>query len=135
MDDVAAGAAPVVLIADDDEVVRTLVSRSLTANGYRVLKTSDGLETLRVMTRWEPALLLLDIGMPGLDGKAVARIVRSMGPAAPIVVFLTADTSDDSRAEGLGLGAADYITKPFASDDLRARVAAALEGQSGTPAH
>jgi two-component system OmpR family response regulator len=115
-----------VLVADDDEVVRALAVRALEKAGYRVLKTGDGLETLRVMKRSEPALVVLDIGMPGLDGKAVMRIVRSMGDSAPAVVFFTAQDGEEARKEGLDLGAVDYITKPFQPADLVARVGAAL---------
>jgi DNA-binding response OmpR family regulator len=115
-----------VLVADDDEMVRALAVRALEKAGYRVLKTGDGLETLRVMQRSKPALVVLDIEMPALDGKAVMRIVRSMGDSAPTVVFFTAQDGADARREGLMLGAVDYITKPFEPDDLVARVGAAL---------
>ena len=116
----------VVLVADDDEVVKALAVRALEKAGYLVLKTSDGLETLKAMTHGKPALVLLDIGMPGLDGKAVMRIVSKMGAKAPTIVFFTALDGDEARAEGLALGAADYITKPFDPGDLVARVGAAL---------
>jgi DNA-binding response OmpR family regulator len=116
----------VVLVADDDEVVRALAVRALEKAGYRVLKTSDGLETLKAMTHGKPDLVLLDIGMPALDGKAVMRIVSKMGAKAPTIVFFTALDGEDERAEGLALGAADYITKPFDPTDLVARVGAAL---------
>jgi DNA-binding response OmpR family regulator len=124
--DEAIAAGALVLVADDDEVVRALVVRALEKAGYRVLKSGDGLETLRVMKRSEPDLIVLDIGMPGLDGKAVMRIVRSMGAAAPTVVFLTVQDGEEARDEGLALGAVDYITKPFEPADLVARVGAAL---------
>ena len=116
----------VVLVADDDEVVRALAVRALEDAGYRVLKTGDGLETLKAMTHGKPELVLLDIEMPGLDGKAVMRIVASMGDRAPTVVFFTAQDGEEARAEGLAMGAADYITKPFRTGDLVARVGAAL---------
>ena len=119
-------AGSVVLVADDDEVVRALAVRALEKAGYRVLKTSDGLETLKAMTHGKPELVLLDIGMPGLDGKAVMRIVSKMGDDAPTIVFFTAQDGEEARAEGLALGAADYITKPFHPGDLVARVGAAL---------
>jgi len=118
----------VVLVADDDEVVRTLAVRALEKAGYRVLKTSDGLETLRAMTHGQPDLVLLDIGMPALDGKAVMRIVSHMGDRAPTIVFFTALDGVEARAEGLAMGAADYITKPFSPGDLVARVGVALRG-------
>jgi DNA-binding response OmpR family regulator len=125
MDEPVADGA-VVLVADDDEVVRALAVRALEKAGYRVLKTGDGLETLKVMKRFAPALVVLDIEMPGLDGRAVMRIVNSMGESAPTVVFFTSQVSDDARDTGLALGAVDYITKPFQADDLVARVGAAL---------
>jgi DNA-binding response OmpR family regulator len=118
----------VVLVADDDEVVRALAVRALENAGYRVLKTGDGLETLKVMKRFSPALVLLDIAMPGLDGKAVMRIVNSMGDSKPTVVFFTSLDGDSAREEGLAMGAADYITKPFEPHDLVGRVRAALSG-------
>jgi DNA-binding response OmpR family regulator len=123
-----------VLVADDDEVVRSLAVRALKQAGYRVLKTSDGLETLKALRHGRPELVVLDIGMPGLDGKAVMRIVRTMGDQAPVVVFLTGQDSDEAREEGLSLGAADYITKPFRPVDLAARVGAALRARRDAPA-
>ena len=124
--DEAPSDGPLVLVADDDDVVRALAVRALEKAGFRVLKTSDGLETLRVLGRGSPDLVVLDIGMPGLDGKAVMRIVGHMGESAPAVVFLTAQDGEEARREGLELGAVDYITKPFRPADLVARVQAAL---------
>jgi DNA-binding response OmpR family regulator len=72
-----------------------------------------------------PDLLVLDIGMPGLDGTAVSRIVTRQGEAPP-VVFLTARTRERDRAEAFAAGAVDFVTKPFSGDDLAARVLAAL---------
>ena len=117
---------PLVLVAEDDELARSLAVRALEKAGYRVLKTSDGLETLKAMTHGKPDLVLLDIGMPALDGKAVMRIVSKMGDNAPTIVFFTSLDGDEARAEGLALGAADYITKPFDPGDLVSRVGAAL---------
>ena len=124
--DEAIADGPIVLVADDDELVRSLAVRALEKAGYRVLRTGDGLETLKVLNHGRPELVVLDIGMPGLDGKAVMRIVRSMGTEAPVVVFLTAQDSEEAREEGLALGAVDYITKPFDPADLVSRVGAAL---------
>jgi two-component system phosphate regulon response regulator OmpR len=122
--------SPVVLVADDDDIVRALAVRALEKAGCRVLRTGDGLETLRVIARTKPDLVVLDIGMPGIDGKAVMRIVGKMGADAPVVIFLTAETSDEGRTEGLALGAADYITKPFRPRDLAQRVGAALSARA-----
>ncbi len=124
---------PLVLVADDDEVVRSVAVRVLEKSGYRVLKSGDGLETLKVLNHGRPDLVVLDIGMPGLDGKAVMRIVRSMGAEAPVVVFLTSHVSDEAREEGLALGAVDYVTKPFQPADLAARVGAALRARPDAP--
>ena len=122
--------SPLVLVADDDDIAQQLAVRALDKAGCRVLRTGDGLETLRVITRAKPDLIVLDIGMPGLDGKSVMRIVRNMGAEAPTVIFLTAQTGEDAREEGLRLGAADYITKPFQPSDLVERTAAALSARA-----
>jgi DNA-binding response OmpR family regulator len=118
--------SPLVLVADDDDIAQHLAVRALDKAGCRVLRTGDGLETLRVIKRTEPALVLLDIGMPGLDGEAVCRILQSMGDAAPAVVFHTARTGDDAREHGLAMGAVDYITKPVPALELVERVRSAL---------
>jgi CheY-like chemotaxis protein len=118
--------SPLVLVADDDDVVQTLAARALDKAGCRVLRTSDGLETLRVITRALPDLVVLDIGMPGLDGEAVLRILRKMHPHAPLVIFHTARTGEAARKQGLALGAVDYLTKPVTSRELVAAVGAAL---------
>jgi CheY-like chemotaxis protein len=122
--------SPLVLVADDDDIVRALAVRALEKAGCRVLRTGDGLETLRVITRAKPELIVLDIGMPGLDGRSVMRIVSNMGAQAPTVIFLTGQTGEGAREEGLRLGAADYITKPFQPSDLVKRTAAALNARA-----
>src|SRR5207244_8324019 len=96
------------------------------AEGYDVVAAADGLDALRAITAERPELVLLDIGMPRLDGKAVCRILQSKGPEAPAVIFLTASAHPAQRVEGLDLGAVDYVTKPFDQAELLARVRAAL---------
>jgi DNA-binding response OmpR family regulator len=113
-------------VADDDDIAQQLAARALGGAGCRVLRTSDGLETLRVIKRAAPVLVLLDIGMPGLDGEAVCRILQNMGETAPVVVFHTARTGEDAREHGLAMGAVDYLTKPVPARELVERVAAAL---------
>jgi CheY-like chemotaxis protein len=122
--------SPLVLVADDDHVAQTLTARSLTKAGCRVLRTGDGLETLRVITRARPDLVVLDIGMPGLDGEAVLRIIRNMGAAAPIVVFHTARGGEAAHAEGVAMGAVDYLTKPVPADVMVERIGAALAARA-----
>lgn len=118
--------APLVLVAEDDEDIRRLVVHNLRREGYRAAEAVDGLDALRAVTADPPALVILDIGMPRLDGKAVCRILRAKGAAAPRVIFLTAASAPADRVEGLDLGAVDYVTKPFDRDELMARVRAAL---------
>jgi DNA-binding response OmpR family regulator len=120
------GEAPLVLVADDDEDILSFLTPSLEDAGMNVVEAHDGLETLRAVTRHRPEVVVLDIGMPGLDGKAVLRIVKKLGDDAPSVLFLTAHALPENRVEGLQLGAVDYVVKPFDTDELIARVGAAV---------
>ncbi len=113
-----------VLVADDEPHIVELISLYLRRAGYTVSTASDGDETLRVAESIDPALVILDIMMPGQDGLQVCRALRARG-AVP-VVFLTARSSDIDKITGLKLGADDYITKPFNPDELVARVEAVL---------
>jgi DNA-binding response OmpR family regulator len=117
---------PVVLVAEDDDDIRSLLVFGLWREGYRVVEAGDGLEALRAVTAERPALVILDIAMPRLDGLAVCRILQSKGAEAPPVIFLTAAAHPRQRVEGLDLGAVDYVTKPFDQTELMARVRAAL---------
>jgi DNA-binding response OmpR family regulator len=117
---------PRVLVADDDQDILAFLTPSLEEAGMQVVEAHDGLATLRAVTRHRPEALVLDIGMPGLDGKAVMRILGKLGDDAPAVLFLTAHALPENRVEGLKLGAVDYVVKPFDTDELIARVAAAV---------
>jgi len=117
---------PVVLVVEDDEDIRTLLALCLRREGYRVVEAADGVEALRASASESPAIVLLDIAMPRLDGKAVCRTLQARGPDAPRVIFVTAAAHPAQRAEGLALGAVDYVTKPFAQRELVARVREAL---------
>jgi DNA-binding response OmpR family regulator len=112
----------VVLVADDDEHTVELVSLYLRRAGYGVEAAYDGEETLRKARESRPALLVLDIMMPGPDGLQICRKLRGQVP----ILLLTARASDIDRIAGLRLGADDYVTKPFNPDELVARVAAIL---------
>lgn len=121
-----------VLVADDDQHIMELVAMYLRRAGYRVETAFDGDEALRKSRDLEPALLVLDIMMPGSDGLQVCRALRRRSDVP--IVFLTARTSDIDKIAGLRLGADDYVTKPFNPDELLARVDAVLRrARSGTP--
>jgi len=123
--------APLILVVDDDPDIATLVGHRMRRVGYRTSVADDGLKALRAIGEERPDLVLLDIGMPNLDGKAVARILQSAGADAPSVIFVTAHTGADDRMDGIHLGAVDYITKPFDTADLLARVESALQLRRG----
>lgn len=114
----------VVLVADDDEHTVELVSLYLRRAGYAVEVAFDGEETLRKVRESRPALVVLDIMMPGPDGLQICRKIG--GPKGVPILLLTARTSDIDKIAGLRLGADDYITKPFNPDELVARVDAVL---------
>jgi diguanylate cyclase (GGDEF)-like protein len=119
-------ARPLVLVADDDPDIRELVALLLRSQGYEVVQARDGDEALRIARERDPDLLLVDVGMPGVDGFAVCREIQGSGPTAPPVVFLTANAGTDERVTGLDAGASDYIVKPFVARELAARVRAVL---------
>lgn len=122
--------APVVLVADDDELVRRIVLRTLERAGFQVIAAADGEEALLLLREVHPDVLLLDIVMPGLDGYEVCRRVRAAGPTAPPVIFLTSRASTEERVVGLDSGAVDYVVKPFDPLELVARVRAAIRTKS-----
>jgi diguanylate cyclase (GGDEF)-like protein len=120
----ARGNAMKVLIAEDEPVSRRRLEAFLTGWGYSVSSTADGAEALRMLeTADSPRLVLLDRMMPGMDGLEVCRAVRRSG-AEPYayIILLTGRDLHDEVLEGFEAGADDYITKPFASQDLQARV-------------
>jgi diguanylate cyclase (GGDEF)-like protein len=116
----------VVLVADDDGVTRAIVSSWLKSAGYAVITASDGDQALQVALDEHPDLLLVDVTMPGRDGYEVCRAIHAESATPPPVIFLTAHTNTDARVTGLDAGAVDYIVKPFDSEELVARVRAAL---------
>lgn len=120
-----------VLIVDDDAGVRRMLARSLEAEGYLIALAADGGSALVEMERCAPDLILLDVSMPGIDGLAVARRVRGKGDSVPILLLTARDALPD-RVSGLDAGADDYLVKPFATDELLARMRALL--RRGRPA-
>ncbi len=114
-----------ILVVDDDRAVRESLRRSLTFNGYTVELAGDGVEALDKVGAARPDALVLDVMMPRLDGLEVCRRLRSTGDDLPILV-LTARDSVSERVAGLDAGADDYLPKPFALEELLARLRALL---------
>ena len=114
-----------ILVVDDDVAICRVLARALSAEGYVVESASDGGAALVALERHVPDLVVLDVGLPGLDGIAVARRTRGKGIAVPILMLTARDDIAD-RVAGLDAGADDYLVKPFATDELLARVRALL---------
>lgn len=114
-----------ILVVDDEPAVRDSLHRSLVFNGYEVTTADDGEQALRSLTSMHADAVVLDIMMPRLDGLATCRALRAAGNNVP-VLMLTAREDVDSRVAGLDAGADDYLPKPFALDELLARLRALL---------
>jgi two-component system, OmpR family, response regulator MprA len=115
-----------ILVVDDERAVRDSLRRALELEGYEVELASDGEEALyRLSSNGEPDAVILDVLMPGVDGLEVCRRLRRDGRRVP-VLMLTARDEVENRVAGLDAGADDYVTKPFALDELLARVRALL---------
>ena len=112
-----------VLVVDDDPPVRRMLERTLSAEGHAVTTAADGGAALAAVEHEAPDLVILDVAMPGLDGLAVTQRLRGKGVTAPILLLTARDAVAD-RVEGLDAGADDYLTKPFAVEELIARVRA-----------
>jgi two-component system cell cycle response regulator len=112
-----------VLVADDSAVVRLVLARELQAGGWRVIEAADGAQALERCRQEHPDIVLLDIQMPRLNGFQVLAAMQADSALADIpVIFLTARDSSESVAEGLRLGAQDYLRKPFQTPELVARL-------------
>lgn len=121
-----------VLMVDDNRDLCQVVQTALERDGHRVETRLSGAELTEQLCRWADCILL-DVMMPGEDGFAVCRRIRGLTDAP--ILFLTARTDETSVLEGLGIGADDYLAKPFRVAELRARVAAHLRRQNRTPVH
>jgi len=121
-----------ILIADDDEDILALVHRALSESGYEVLLARDGATALTTARERKPALALLDIAMPELDGYEVTSALKN-DPATKdtIVILFTARSEASDVEKGYDVGADDYIMKPFTLKTLQSRVLAALEQTAG----
>jgi two-component system response regulator MprA len=119
-----------ILVVDDERAVRESLRRALELEGYEIELAEDGARALeRLASEPEPDAMVLDVLMPGMDGLEVSRAVRKNGSRLPILM-LTARTQVEDRVEGLDAGADDYLTKPFALEELLARVRALLRRTS-----
>lgn len=114
-----------VLVVEDDPGVRSTLDHLLRFEGYRVLTTADGQEALELLEHRRPDLAVVDVVMPRLDGLALCRMLRRRGDRLPVLV-LTARHQLGDRVAGLDAGADDYLAKPFATEELLARIRALL---------
>ncbi len=114
-----------VLVVDDDPELRAALTRALRLDGYDVTAVSNGLKAMEAMPEVEPDLLVLDLMMPYVGGLEVCRRLRAKGDRTPILVLTARDEVGD-RVAGLDAGADDYLVKPFALEELRARLRALL---------
>ncbi|MDJ0923701.1 MAG: response regulator transcription factor [Acidimicrobiia bacterium] len=122
-----------VLVVEDDGAVRRAVERALTFEGYDVATARDGAEALAIVLNDQIDAIVLDVMMPIVDGLEACRRIRARGDTTPILI-LTARTEIDDRVAGLDAGADDYLVKPFALEELLARLRALLRRSSGTVA-
>jgi len=116
---------PHIAVIDDDEKITALLRRSLAFEGYEVTTASDGAEGLKLLGQKQADLVILDVMMPKMDGWEVCRRLREAGIVSPILLLTAKDDVTD-RVRGLDLGADDYLVKPFALEELMARVRALL---------
>jgi DNA-binding response OmpR family regulator len=114
-----------ILVVEDDTDLQSVLRRILEAEGYRVLRAEDGEQGVATALDFEPQLVILDVGLPGKDGVAVAKDLRARGFRAPMLM-LTARSSVNDKVSGLDAGADDYLPKPFEHAELLARVKALL---------
>ena len=119
-----------ILIVEDDARIADLISKNLTAAGYECHQSPDGGRALADFARLKPALLVLDLGLQGMDGLEVTRHIRKESDVPILIV--TARSSEGDKLLGLEIGADDYITKPFSTAELTARVRALLRRSTGT---
>jgi DNA-binding response OmpR family regulator len=113
-----------VLVVEDDEAIADVLRRSLRAEGHEVRSAADGVEALTEAQQFVPDLVILDLGLPRLDGVEVCRRLRAEGDVPILILTARSDTND--RVEGLDSGADDYLVKPFERQELLARIRALL---------
>ena len=114
-----------ILVVDDDRAVREALRRALTLGGYEAQAAEDGEQAIELVVQAPPEAVVLDLGMPGIDGLEVTRRLRRLGNRVPILIVTARDAVSD-RIDGLDAGADDYLVKPFDVDELKARLRALL---------
>jgi two-component system alkaline phosphatase synthesis response regulator PhoP len=120
------------LVVEDEEDIRTLVRYNLEAEGFAVVEASDGERGLNLAAKERPALIVLDLMLPGLSGLEVCRLLRTKEETAHIpILILTARATEIDKVLGLEMGADDYVTKPFSPREFVARVKAILRRSYG----
>ncbi len=124
-DDEGDGSGPIVLLVDDDAAIRRSVGAGLELEGFRVVRASGGRAALAAVDSIHPAVILLDLAMPDLDGLEVLAVLRARGDDVPVCVLSARDEVED-RVRGLQAGADDYVVKPFALEEVSARLQALL---------
>jgi two-component system KDP operon response regulator KdpE len=122
---------PTLLIVEDDAAVRRVLASTLPAHGYRVLEAATGAEGVRDAAQYVPDLVLLDLGLPDMDGIDVVRAIRKWS-GLPVIV-LTARGQEGAKVTALDAGADDYVTKPFGFPELLARIRVALRHAARPP--
>jgi DNA-binding response OmpR family regulator len=126
----SASTSPLVVVVEDEPAIADLIELYLLRANYRVRKEGDGRVALDVIRQARPAAVILDVGLPGLDGVEVCKRLRAEQDWTPIL-FVTARDDEVDRVVGLELGADDYVTKPFSPRELVARVASVLRRADG----
>jgi two-component system, OmpR family, KDP operon response regulator KdpE len=123
---VTAGSVPLrVLIVDDEPPIQRFLKTSLAAQGYQTLEALSGGEAHSVLAKNRVDVVVLDLGLPDIDGLDVLKNIRASGSSVPVIV-LSSRTDETGKVKALDLGADDYVTKPFGMDELLARIRAAL---------
>lgn len=123
---------PTVLVVEDDEETLAALSRELTTRGYRIVEAGDGRTALRQWESRRPDVVLLDLGLPDMDGLDIVRRIRR--EATTPIVILSGRYEEREKVEALERGADDYVTKPFGVDELNARLRVALRRAAGPAA-
>jgi two-component system KDP operon response regulator KdpE len=125
-------AAPLrVLVIDDEPPIRKLLRVGLSVHGYQILEASSGKTALELVREQPPDLVILDLGLPDMQGHELLRTIRAHNDSVPIVVLSSRD-DEAGKVQALDSGADDYVTKPFGMDELLARIRAALRHQLQT---
>jgi two-component system response regulator MprA len=118
------------LVVDDDRGLRDVLRRALTLSGYEIVQAASGSEALSEASASVPDAIVLDVGLPDIDGLEVCRLLRREGNRVPVLMLTARDAVSD-RIDGLDAGADDYLVKPFDIDELKARLRALLRRAGG----